>query len=300
MYSNPVSDPKNWENYFKDVLRKYYGPSNMKDIPDSYGGDFGIECYSFSGHVFQCYLPEETSDKKKITKLIKNKIRKDIHKIVVKNIKEFERLFEGMNVSRWVLLTPQYVDSDIAVYCSAKSAKVRRMGLSYISDDFQITVQTEADYKAEVKSLRQSVYQLSLMYDPVGNSDAETWIDSNVDFLSKLNTKLPKVVDKDKVLAMKSFLAQKYLEYQNLLDYLISEWPEIHRKISDLIDNRRSYLESRFLTDSGKQPDAVIKGEIIKLKDDICNEIETIKTSDLELIVWGVVADWMIRCPLDF
>lgn len=300
MLIDPKTDPKSWENYFKDILRRFYGPSNMKDIPDSYGGDFGIECYSFSGHTFQCYLPEQSSDKEKLTKAQKNKIRNDIHKLTVKNTKEFTKLFEGMKVSRWILATPEYCDSDIALYCSAKSVKVRKLGLPYISDDFQILLQTESDYKSEVRALRQDVYQLSLDFSHVDGDEAGDWISQNLIFLEKMDLKLPKVVNQEKVGQSKAFLVGKYLGFQNLLDYLKTEWPDIHIKINALINNRRSYLESRFLTDSSKQPDGVIKSEIEKLQKDIIREIPTLKKTDLELITWGVIADWLIRCPLDF
>lgn len=300
MQIDPKNDPKSWEKYFKDILRKHYGPSNIKDIPDSYGGDFGIECYSFSGHAFQCYLPEQYTEKEKLSKAQQNKIRKDIHKLTVKNVKSFTILFEGMKISRWILATPAYLDSDMALYCSAKSSKVRKLGLPYISDDFQITLQTETDYKSEVKALQQNVYQLSLDFNHVDSDKADDWINQNLIFLEKMDLKLPKVTPEEKIVQVKSFLVQKYLGFQNLIDHLRIEWPDIHVKINMLINDRRSYLEARFLTDSTKQPQEVIKGELAKLKEDIAKEIPTLKNSDLELIIHGVIADWLIRCPLDF
>lgn len=300
MLIDPKTDPKSWENYFKDILRRFYGPSNMKDIPDSFGGDFGIECYSFSGHAFQCYLSEQSSDKEKLTNAQKDKIRKDIHKFTIKNVKEFTKLFDGIIISRWVLATPEYFDSEMALYCSAKSSKVRKLGLPYISTDFQILLQTESDYRSEVKALRQDIYQLPLAFNQVDGNAANDWINENLTFLEKMDLKLPKVTSQEEVDQSKSFLVQKFLGFQNLLDYLKTEWPDIHVKISELINNRRSYLESRFLTDSSKQPNDVIKGELQKLRDDITGEIPTLKKSDLELIIWGVIADWLIRCPLDF
>ena len=79
---------------YREVCRQRTDHSNIKDIPDSYGGDFGSECYSFSGHALQCYLHEQTSDKEKLTKAQKQKIRKDIRKITVTNVNQFTKLFE--------------------------------------------------------------------------------------------------------------------------------------------------------------------------------------------------------------
>ncbi len=115
-----------------------------------------------------------------------------------------------------------------------------------------------------------------------------------------MDLKLPKVTSPEKIVEIKSFLVQKFLGFQNLLDHLRAEWPDIHVKINVLINDRRSYLEARFLTDSAKQPQEVIKSELAKLEADISKEIPTLKNSDLQLIIHGVIADWLIRCPLDF
>lgn len=300
MLENPKKDPKSWENYFKDILRMHYGASNIKDIPDSYGGDFGIECYTFNGHVFQCYLPEQVSDKDKLTKAQKNKIRKDIYKLTTKNLESFKKLFDGIKVSRWILATSDYVDSEVALYCSSKSGRVRKLGIPFIADDFQILVQTENDYKSEVKALKSNIYQLDLGFTKVETGEADSWIEENLAFLEKLGEKLPKVTPGSRLTAAKSFLVQQYLEFQNLMDYLRVEWPDIHVKVSDSINNRRKYLESRFITDPGRKPGNVIASEMDRLKDDITEVVPTIKKCDLELISHGVIADWLIRCPLDF
>jgi len=296
MIIDPRNDPKSWEKYFKDVLRKHYGPANLKDIPDSYGGDFGIECYSFSGHAFQCYLPAQFSDKKKLSDAQKDKIARDIKKFTIDNVKEFTKLFKGLKINRWILATPEYSDSDVALYCSTKTLSVRAIGLPYIANDFQILLHTEDDYRSEVKSLRQDTYQLALDFNSIDETQAGSWINSNLEFLEKMDLKLPKVVSSEKIGSTKAFLVQKYLEYENLLDNLRTEWPEIYLKINELISNRRSYLESRFLSSGDKQPNNIITSEIEKLSKDIESEVPTLKKIDLELITWGVIADWLIRC----
>lgn len=75
MHTDPHSDPKVWESYFKSIIWLHYKPANCCDLPDSHGGDFGLECYTLTGHVFQCYLPEQSSD---IDKLYKAQLKKFI------------------------------------------------------------------------------------------------------------------------------------------------------------------------------------------------------------------------------
>jgi hypothetical protein len=39
---------------------------------------------------------------------------------------------------------------------------------------------------------------------------------------------------------------------------------------------------------------------MLKIHNNIIEEVKSFKGTDLEKIKWGVIADWLIRCPLDF
>jgi len=78
------------------------------------------------------------------------------------------------------------------------------------------------------------------------------------------------------------------------------DWAEIYEVIVTAVQHRQSYLETRFLVSPDLLPNEVIKQELQKLDDDLSREISSLKRTDIELIKWGVVSDWLIRCPLDF
>ena len=54
------------------------------------------------------------------------------------------------------------------------------------------------------------------------------------------------------------------------------------------------------LTSSDAKPSDIMKDEIALLKKCIEEEVSTLKQADLDKITWGVISDWLIRCPLDF
>lgn len=300
MILNQTQDPKAWERYFKDIIRKHYQPANYRDVPDEHCGDFGVECYTLNGHVFQCYLPEQDTDLKKLVEAQKNKIRTDINKFTTVNIAPLTKLFGDIKISRWILGTSANKSAELTQYCAQKSLKTRDLKVPYITDDFQILVHTEDDYPQEVLSLQQSSYQLNLNFDAVSETKASDWIDENLVFLEKLNRKIPKIVASEKEDSIRGFIVQKYLQYQNLLDTLRIDWGDIYEIIIKAVKNRQEYLEGRFLTCSSLLPVDTIKEELEKLEKDIISEVKTIRPKDLELIKWGVVSDWLIRCPLDF
>lgn len=173
--------------------------------------------------------------------------------------------------------------------------------MEYISEDFQILVHTAGEYPQEVKLLAKENYQMTLHFDQVSKENAASWIDDNLEFLEKLDLKIPKIEsDSSKAEQRKSFIVQKYLEYQNLLESLRQDWGDVYESVYKCINNRQEFLEGRFMISTEAQPPSVIKEELRLLREDIMNEVKTLKGSDLEKIIWGVISDWLIRCPLDF
>ena len=299
---NPKNSPKDWEKYFKDIVRLHYLPANYRDVPDKHVGDFGIECYTLSGHVFQCYLPEQTADLKKLVEAQRNKINSDIKKFTDTNVVELTKLFGKIKITRWILATSANDSAVMAQFCAQKSIEVRDLGISYISDDFEILIHTESDYPKEVSSLRRENYQMSFEFNDTSLESAAVWISQNSEFLSKLDMKLPKIKsDPAKLHEIRTFIIQKYLDYQNLMDLLRLEWASIYSVVFNCIQHRENSLIGRFILDDGNTlPGEVIKEEMIKLHNNISEEVKSFKGTDLDKIKWGVIADWLIRCPLDF
>ncbi len=302
MFTDPNSDPKVWEQYFKSIIRLHYKPANCCDLPDSQNGDFGIECYTLSGHVFQCYLPEQSSDVEKLVKAQRKKINNDISKFTTKYKADLELLFGDTKISRWILATPYSKSAKLTQYCTQKSLRVRELKLPYVADDFQILVQTDSDYVTERALLRRTNYQLNLDLSNATVDNAVAFINEHVDFLDKLNLKLPKINPSESVQdSYRHFIIQKYLDYQNLIDELKQNWVDIYEVVYKCIQQRETNLVGlSMLTSSSAQPAEKMLKQMEVLKANIEKEIPTLKESDLEKINWGVIADWLIRCPLDF
>ncbi|MCU7964589.1 hypothetical protein L5M28_18740 [Shewanella sp. SW32] len=209
---NPQNSPKDWENYFKNIVRLHYLPANYRDVPDKHVGDFGIECYTLSGHVFQCYLPEQVSDVKKLVDSQRNKINKDIKKFTETNVLELRKLFGEIIISRWILATSANDSAALAQFCAQKSIEVRELGISYVSHDFEILVHTESEYPKEVGFLRKETYQLNFNFNSTTTEGAVCWIDENTEFLSKLDMKLPKIKhESDRILEIRTFIRLCFL-----------------------------------------------------------------------------------------
>lgn len=300
MHENRDTDPKVFEMYFKDLVKLHYSPANYRDVPDNQGGDFGVECYTLAGHAFQCYLPEQNTDIKKLVAAQKQKINRDLGKFKDKR-QELQKLFGSTKICRWILATSAHKSAEITTFCAQKSLEIRELSLNYVASDFEVLIHTEADYRIEAETLNKKAYQLSIEFEKNTTQNVETWIDENLVFLINLDKKLPKIVkDDSQLIARKNFLIHKYLDFQNLMNRLLLDWAEIYQVVTTSIQNRQDFLAARFLTAPDLLPHEVLKAELQKLDDDLSREIGTLRKTDIELIKWGVVSDWLIRCPLDF
>ncbi|MNZ41545.1 hypothetical protein D3C78_590970 [compost metagenome] len=300
MINSKDTDPKAFERYFKDIVKLHYSPANYRDVPDGQGGDFGIECYTLLGHAFQCYLPEQTSDVAKLVAAQKAKINRDIKKLS-DNKDKLERLFGSTKICRWILATSAHKSAEITSFCAQKSLEVRNQGLNFLADDFEVLIHTEEDYKLEAMHLNSHIYQLNIDFERNSAQKVEDWIDENLSFLDNLNRKLPKIIDSEEgKRRTKSYLVNRYLDYQNLLGRLLQDWVDIYEVVIRSVQNRQNYLEARFLVSPNLLPNEVIKEELQRLEGDLFRDVSTLKPTDIEVIKWGVVSDWLIRCPLDF
>lgn len=111
--------------------------------PDRVRGDGGQEAYRLDcGTVYQCYAPEDAFTPQAQTDAQKNKIQRDIHKLVDKPDETVELLGNGYLVTRWVLLTPEYDDKELIKYARAKSEKTRSITPPppWCGADFQMVV----------------------------------------------------------------------------------------------------------------------------------------------------------------
>ncbi|GHD29227.1 hypothetical protein GCM10010335_17710 [Streptomyces galbus] len=77
-------------------------------VPDK-GGDHGLEAYTLSGHLFQCYSPTEPLPT--------------------------------------IIMCP-YIDSkDLAAHCASQTKRVREACLDYADPDIHVICQTMKDYE---------------------------------------------------------------------------------------------------------------------------------------------------------
>lgn len=71
-----------WQAFALQLVQRRHGPENVQVVPDSVGGDAGLEFFTTSGCLYQCYAPEETADVAKAASAMKAKAGRDLPKLL--------------------------------------------------------------------------------------------------------------------------------------------------------------------------------------------------------------------------
>lgn len=100
-------DPNEWQDWVKQLLYAHYGHKHYQPVPDTDGGDYGIEGFSQDGCAYQCYAAEEPVGTEELYEKQRNKINEDLKKFV-HNQQPLAKLFGALKIERWVFVVPRY------------------------------------------------------------------------------------------------------------------------------------------------------------------------------------------------
>jgi hypothetical protein len=300
-----VWDPDTWQEWAIRLLRQEYGADNVIKVPDQDRGDLGIECFTRSGIVYQCYCPENPDlNPRALYDNHRDKITKDIGKFI-KNEVELTRLFDSVKIKSWILFTPRHESYRTVQHCSEKATFVRQAGLPYVTDDFMVDVHELADYKDSAAILRRG----PVLPAPVGvPAQIPRSTPDGIDFgqvvgpligeMDKKLARIPRLVDPAKRAVFRAHLLGSQLAAEGILDNYLESIPEVHQQILDCIASVERGLLLAF--GPGDLPHKVLGSIIEDVRTRVEQVVPGIARSNAESIAYMAVTDWLQQCPLDF
>lgn len=294
-------DGDGWEDHCRRLLKIKYQAEGYQNVPAKFGGDLGIEGFTLSGIAFQCYCPDGNPPAKKLYELQRDKITKDIGKLV-KNEVQLIGLIGQVKINEWQFLTPDYESKELLEHCRKKEKEVSEKGCAHIAEPFRVLVKTEEDFIPERALLVNSNLAVIRPNIPdIGTLDVQKWENSNNDLYDNLKRKLSKIgLSEEKLLRSIETNIKAYLSGQNVLEQIRTKFPAHYEQIrrAKAVESQNVEYMSTISTDS---PSEQLKQCLAKyeevLRDTLGGSLDTPAT---RLLVHEAPADWLIRCPLDF
>jgi len=291
-----------WEDICNKLFHLRY-KDNYQEVPAKYGGDYGIEGFTFDGLVFQCYCPEdENSSSKSLYELQRDKMTKDIKKLI-DNIHKIRGLNKNILIKEWHFVTPRFDSKFLIEHCRQKEKEVLEKIKNFVDKDFRIIIQTEESYIEEMAYLvNGNFHEIQSQVKNYSCDELKKVVTSENEVIQKIKTKLLKLdglktnqvkLEKFAILLFKSFL-----EGKAELTELSKNFPKSYEKLLRLKNSVEKDIEQESILGIELRDIKKIQTEYKKtLEKEFGTQFEQ---SLIERLAQEAISDWIERCPLSF
>ncbi|MDV6230523.1 hypothetical protein [Rhodococcus cercidiphylli] len=292
-------DGTEWQRLCFRMLRQHHGVK-LVEVPDRVGGDAGLDAFTTDGIVYQSYAPEEPLTQKQRYEKQRAKMTTDVGKFITNRAK-IEKLFaENVNVKHWVLLVPRIDDRKIIEHAIAsQTSRLRAEALPYASADIVVTAET-ADSYADSYLAVVSNRLAELKLPPPRNADFSKIASADFEKMTKKLDKVPEVSQnkayRDRLL---NKLMTSYLASRDQRSWMADHLSELDSDLEDQLSELELIMESEYPL-QGDAPGALLSRVMAEARERVTAVAPSMKPLDRANIAQGQVADWLMRCPLDF
>lgn len=278
-----------------------FGIGNFVEIPDTTNGDCGLDGFTRCGKAFQCYAAEEPLGAAELTRKQKAKISTDIQKLI-----QHQQTITGLVgitvIEHWILVVPRWEDKSLLAFAEAKMAELRAANIPFISPRIVPSICTGEDFAIQRQQLIQAGRE-SLRIDSGFAAPAaiEDWVAGNDQLVAQLDRKVLAIRPGDEQGARKlrDLFVQHYLDGQNALAKLRTDFPDFYEAVDRIKKDKEHFLATASLSTPALPPDH-LRQTTASLESDIAAKLNGLDRFNVQQFVHEAIADWLLRCPLDF
>lgn len=302
-----------WEDLCVQCYRLRYQDVHYTMIPAVQGGDGGIEGYTSTGIVHQCYCPERDYSDNELYEHQRDKLTTDIKKLVSKEYADRLRKLGVPPISEWHFVIPEYKDSRILVHAEAKRQEVilakksTAGGMGQIRDCFSIVIKTAADFTPEISRIIRTTLtdmKLNLAVQHNGTPDWEKCDSQKVD---NIRRKVKAVMHtEDDADADMNYVINLYIEFyisgMEIMSSLRLNAPEFYEDIYKLEQSYKNEvaLKTRMHTDR-----TMNQGLFNSILDEFQRKLEcdfsgVMTQASIGELKQDLTASWLADCSMEF
>lgn len=315
---NPLNGDS-WEELCHDCYRLKYQDQHYQKIEASHGGDTGIEGFTKTGIVIQCYCLEKEYDQETTYEKMRNKITTDIGKLLMdKNIKR-QNEFGLKVIKEWHFVTPFCDDSRILQHletqknrvlkrkeeCSGCSNLDENALYNHFADDFTVVLKIADDFKPQIYCLQMNDY-MNYKIDFTKDKNREISFEKcDSEKVANVKRKVEAIMnteESDRSNKMVNYYMIAYLDGISILEDLRENFGDLYLS---LIKLRNSY-KNKAMRISTMNIDVKRNGSIFenimeefeeKIQKNFSNILSDNAVCELCL---DIIAGWLADCTMDF
>ena len=303
-YSEQELDPERWEKLIDKLYRIKYKDEGYQYIPARDDGDCGIEGYTETGIVYQCYFPEGEYSPKDLYVKLRDKMTKDLGKIE-KNIDKLKEL-GIVNIKEWHFVTPKYEDRNILKHANSKEKELlnkKREGIIPIIDEnFKIYIKTLDDFTSEIAVLIRTSNEYKFILPSITKIDFSSCDSEKKENISRKIKVLRNNLDDEKTKKLVNTYVEFYLKGIQVLNEIRLHSPELYEEIINIENAYRINMEIKCDSNIDNNMNQGLFREILedfekKLTEQLGN---VLSYKDIGELKQEIIGKWLADCPLDF
>lgn len=302
-----------WEELCVQCYRIRYQNEHYTAIPAVQGGDGGIEGYTMTGIVHQCYCPERVYSENELYNHQRTKLTTDINKIIESTYAERLKKWGIPPILEWHFNIPEYKDPRILAHAETKrtevlaAKKIAPDDFKHICDDFRIIIKTAEDLAPEIsKIIRTNLTDLKLNL-AIQHNGTPDWSQCDSDKVANIRRKIKAVMhinnDENKDLnVVINLYIDFYINGLEIMNSLRIDAPEFYvdlYKLEQMYKNEVT-LKTRMHTTrelNGKLFDEILADFQSKLESDFSKVLTQASIGELK---HDLAASWLADCSMEF
>lgn len=294
-----------WEEFCQLCFKKKYEAEGYQEMP-AWQGDLGIEGFTRSGILFQCYCPDEEYSPDVLYEKQRDKITTDLKKLT-DNETELKTYLKDIKVKKWIFVTPGYKKKDIVKHCQDKAEQYRNSGLSILDPSFDVLIYDIGHFATEIPLVldykRQKIEINPL--SPKTTTEIADWKTKEINLVDnairKHGQKLSETVSNrdSKINKLTQLSIENFLNGNITIKIMQEKFPEDYEKFIRVVSLFEKKVTEMCLTNAGDNNDLYKQIEN-DLKEKLKEAFSYIDVSTIDQLTEQVLADWILRCPINF
>lgn len=305
-------DGDSWEELCQSCYKIRYQNEHYTEIPAAYGGDAGIEGFTRTGIVIQCYYPEKCHDDNNLYEHQRNKMTKDIGKMLDADYKKRLQKLGVLQIKEWHFVIPEYKDSRIIEHAETKRKEVLAKKredpeqYDYIAEDFIVVIKTADDFKFEItRVIRNSVTETKLNLAVLDTRDVD-WTKCDSEKVNNIKRKVKAVMndvsmeDEDYRDVIDTYI-ESYLKGIEIMRMLRVSYSEIYEDVYNLEQAYKKQVSLRTKMNTDRSLNMKIFNEILlDFEKQLRENCQYFTVASILELKTDIISAWLADCSMQF
>lgn len=305
-------DGNTWEDLCQSCYRIRYQEQHYLEVLAVHGGDAGIEGFTRTGIVNQCYCPERDYSDDELYEHLRKKMTTDIGKLLDKGYKGRLKKLGVSIIHEWHFVIPEYRDSRIIEHAETKRKEVLDVKANnpsqydYIADDFDVVIKVAEDFKFEItKTIRESLTdaKLNLAVREVKDIDWKQCDSEKTDNIKrKVKAVMNNVEEEDADFKqIVNMYIESYIKGMEIMRMLRVSYAAIYEDVYNLEQVYKKQVTLKTGMNTNKSMNSKIFNEILddfeKQLKDSCGYFNSASIIELKI---DIISMWLADCSMMF